>query len=214
MSLNQQKRTKSLFLGTDEMDAISAIARRSYWERMWIIQEIQQATNLLIQCGERTASIRTFVDVGRILKNSPSRRAEEVWTSFAFTLLFEREKYRRTGSRSLLCWWLFWCIKCNCKRFEPIHAVYALIGIAADRAYEEIMADYSKGAQEVYKNVLRHQSFRFGDWTRNSTCVAHSVSFWEGLEVDLATRLGLVNVEGVDSNLFIGTNSAPRTLSH
>lgn len=46
---------------TAQMDAVIALASRSYWSRMWIIQEIQLPSQLRLRCGRNSISASSFL---------------------------------------------------------------------------------------------------------------------------------------------------------
>jgi Heterokaryon incompatibility protein (HET) len=148
--LNLEGRSCKVRLSASEIQAMVSFVRRSYWRRMWIIQEIRKAKQLSIYCGTRSISRTSLQHVAQILYASPSRRVEEIWSSFAFLLLRPN-----ISGESRLSYWLHFCTNWGCECTDPRDIVYALLGIASDCQNGEIQVDYSIPALAMYTTVIR-----------------------------------------------------------
>jgi hypothetical protein len=124
-----------IFISPRDIKAVLHWAKRSYWYRVWIIQEIILARQLVIYCGENTCSATDVLDFASILSRS-TRLSTDLWvevcpwsnicdTGMAFQVIrCRRARYFATPLRD----WILMCKHSRCT--EPYDSIYAFLGIA------------------------------------------------------------------------------------
>ena len=60
------------------LEKMPQLVNRSYWTRMWVIQEFRNATHLVILCGERWIDERDFFDLYSTWAKSAKSEGQEV----------------------------------------------------------------------------------------------------------------------------------------
>ncbi|KAG0650975.1 Heterokaryon incompatibility protein [Hyphodiscus hymeniophilus] len=159
-----------------------ALFRRDYWQRLWIIQEVMLAENLIVLCGDQVCEWSILVSIiaeldylGQILgrdclpidrssNQTPmvqlQRLQTQVGCSCAYNILIkgsdsDRLQKRKEGSefRELVQTWLHQ--ECT----DPRDRVYGLLGLVKG----ETTADYGKTVDEVYCNVLASEGPKISD---------------------------------------------------
>ncbi|KAH9204699.1 heterokaryon incompatibility protein-domain-containing protein [Leptodontidium sp. 2 PMI_412] len=182
--------TVPFFIATEELNAVIAIANRSYWSRMWIIQEIQLPPHLRVHCGTRAIEPSAFLSFLELASRDDTAYGYDLKGTPAFFLLRQRHariqskhapNYRSQGLQE----WLSGCVAQPVSGLsppfsssEPRDFVYALLGVAGDCQNGELKPDYSKPLFEVYADVFRLPS---------------SGIYKPRLENDLALKLGFID---------------------
>jgi len=200
-------------VATAQLDAVISLAIRSYWSRMWIIQEIQLPSHIRLHCGLKSISPRTFLSFLEIESANQSSYGYNLGGTIAFFLLDRRrerehphrkKKLRKDGLHD----WLSGCLAqplsgiaepFSCT--EPRDLVYALLGVSSDCQRGQLKPDYAKPLFEVYKDVFRipaRQQWREdrSPWAPSQTIVYNKPQ----LRNDLAMRLGLISMRQHSEN--------------
>lgn len=137
--------------------AMSAFCERSYWRRMWIIQEILHASRLTVWCGETCCDwvslesmylkLMTIRDTGWFAHHP---YASQVIQSTASTIIWQRAHFRtpdtpRVPLRLLIEIFRDW--KCTDVRDK----IFALVGLAAME--NNVTPDYTLTSRQLYVAV-------------------------------------------------------------
>jgi len=160
--LEYYSRPRSEHYTEPEWKAINFLFRKEYWQRTWIIQEIQLAKNVLFHCGDKVftwtvagafydflhsnrlseATYPGFFDLKQTVMQSPAIQLLES------TLVFQKQDmtlkqllYRHEQS----------------KFREPRDKIYGLLALASDCRKSEIQPDYKKEISEVYRDALTRE---------------------------------------------------------
>ncbi|RFU27969.1 hypothetical protein B7463_g8359, partial [Scytalidium lignicola] len=133
-----------------EVSAFADWCQRSYWQRIWIVQEIQFARKLIIHCGWQSIPWEVFSCALQYLRRDSRLSVDKrrIVSSLPAFLDDFRESRRRAR---LLKDWLNIFNRSSCT--DPRDKIYALISLASD-CRDILIADYSKSLAEVYKDVL------------------------------------------------------------
>jgi hypothetical protein len=151
-----------ILISPRELKAVRHWANRSYWYRVWIIQEIILARQLVIYCGESTCSATAVLDFASILSRS-TRPSTDLWaegcpwssicdTGMAFKVVTcRRARYFATPLRD----WIIMCRYSTCT--EPYDSIYAFLGVASDIVSnpEMLVPSYDKEPTKLFKEALR-----------------------------------------------------------
>jgi hypothetical protein len=191
---------------TAQLDALIAIAIRSYWSRMWIIQEIQLPSHLRLHCGFRSISHRTFLSFLEIESADQGSYGYNLGGTIAFFLLDRRRErehphqekgHRKDGLHDWLSGCLAQPLSGSAEPFsctEPRDLVYALLGISSDCQSGRLRPDYAKPLLEVYKDVFKLPARQRWTEDRSSGASTQTIVYDESqLRNDLALRLGLIS---------------------
>jgi hypothetical protein len=149
--------------------ALLKLFKRAYWSRIWIVQELASASNLIFVCGEETVSDNALYDALRLLRNFAqyqnlkwNRMAQEthfvkpsgvslmsISTGGPINML----KFRRATHPAPLIHIM------RTFRFfdstDPRDKVFALLGISRDAEILGLRADYNKNCEQVYADAVR-----------------------------------------------------------
>jgi len=184
------------FVSALEMHSIWKLVTRTYWRRLWIIQETQTASQLTLCCGTRSVDARNMKKYGQWIWNrhmwSPTDDGESrLFKTPGWSLL----DARGSNPKSIYTW-LVWCDswKSMCK--EPRDVIYALLGVAGDCQNGEISSDYSKPLAELYAEVFRifeGKDSRFGTSNEIPLSSPGAVVSWRILN-DLGLKYGLIDL--------------------
>lgn len=172
-----------------ELRAILAWTERTFWKRIWIVQEIQLAQKLSICCGSKSISDKTltnaraYMDIQYppLLQDPHHLHADlvkKIGSSQAFKLLKLREESHNQRSQTPLKDWLYICKHSNCSDLRD--RVYALLGLASDCQDNELVADYSKSVAQVCTDVLK-------TYSQQGLSGANLVTFSQFLHEELKT---------------------------
>lgn len=179
------------------LSALRSLFDRSYWRRIWVVQEFSLATNLLILCGyhgvwwERLSEIvsigrRELAFLGWYTETSPGA----AWWALGNTRhqwqLSTGDMARRRGAKTLdeLLMGFHWS-ECNDVRDR----VYALLSLVKRHASgsEPLLADYTISANRLYYRVLCH--LRYSETLRDHLD-------WRQLKRTLRDALGISENNG------------------
>jgi hypothetical protein len=162
---------KTESLGMDELEpelrAILAWTERTFWKRIWIVQEIQLAQKLSICCGSKLLSDKTLTNARSYMDMQYPPQLQDphhlhadlvkkISESQAFKLLELRDSSHHQQPTISLKDWLYICKHSNCTDLRD--RVYALLGLASDCRNNELVADYSKSVAQVCTDVLKMYS--------------------------------------------------------
>ena len=163
--------------------AFKLLSERSYWTRVWIVQEVSVSREVTFVCGSRRLSFRhltaAFLYIShiksRVMMNiaytdwlDPVRgaklrdMAENKMSPVLSVLSGLRRKYQKEiGYPEPLIELLHrGCVvassaQSNRQSTNPRDRIYGLLGLASDRQVVNIIPDYSITVEECYKNAAR-----------------------------------------------------------
>lgn len=144
-------------------DALENIYHRDYWKRVWIVQEICLAREVIIVCGH-TQIPWTYITA---LRNNRMH----CWTQylskgerkFMRSLLARIDDARETHQRKRGC--ILWTLLESFEESEcqEIHdRIYGFLGLASDYFNEGLPIDYTRSVSQLYRDVIEfyHGLFR------------------------------------------------------
>jgi len=151
------------------VEGLRSLLCRSWFKRVWIIQETANARVAEIVCGGKSVSASIFALMPSLLEITPAPHCQPILDIMPGPL--------RNGS-----WWakkrdLFtMLIKfCESEATDPRDKIYALLGISSDTCDTKLLeADYEKNHQDIVFdttsfllnfNELDFPIYRFFDWT-------------------------------------------------
>jgi hypothetical protein len=138
-----------------EMKAISALCNRTYWQQIWVVQEIRLATQLTFYCGKKTISGESFSLAGKRIQNATNLKIANLLQEIRESLASKMVDYRHLKNLKLK----EWLVKTrNSLSSDPKDKVYALVNLATDcRGNSNLTVNCSKetSVSQVYKDVLK-----------------------------------------------------------
>lgn len=137
-----------------ELKAVRRLCQRSYWQRLWIIQEVIVARKARIQCGFDYTSWDDFdrfqyaFEQGRIL--TPE---DDDFTDLRDSLPFKLDRHQvaRPKLKDILEEY------CTSQCSDPRDKIYGLVGLANDS--KTLKIDYSKSFFHMYEDVILLQQY-------------------------------------------------------
>jgi hypothetical protein len=146
---------KGKFMYNDfNMNKFLELFAQPYWQRMWILQEIRLATQIILLFDnlsvDWTGLKRLYEEAQyeEFFKNSMTSTLRKLSRSQAFRLVFHRGEAARNRLEDLVR------TSIDSKCTDPRDKIYALLGIAIDCQNGEIEINYSKSLFELYADVL------------------------------------------------------------
>ncbi len=162
-------------------EAVLSWVRRTYWRRMWVIQEIQLAKDLSIYCGKERIKWSEFARIRQWILSWPERfgSEREVDQQMTLSLPARMDDIRvqgRARRRDIpLIDWLRTFEDSLCT--DPRDKVYALAGLARDCQKGELGVDYSKSLSQIFFDLLNHYMQREVSMPWDSTTDTASLLF-------------------------------------
>lgn len=144
-------------------DSIVALFNRSYWRRVWIVQEIQLARSLVIRCGSKTITdtglkkTLVFFESSYCISNNKEWRGPESLKNFSINItksLPYKHLQRRNGPRRPLGEWIRIAADSALVSTEPRDYIYALLSISIYDA-SDLLIDYDKPVDMLYRQALQ-----------------------------------------------------------
>ncbi|KAF4427474.1 Heterokaryon incompatibility 6 OR allele [Fusarium acutatum] len=142
----------SLSKDSHEGKALSALCYRTYWRRVWIIQELHLARSFVVWCGAKFIPRDTIEDsVGALNRVESPFNSDKIFEKNPAKQLNLARNLRRYSPRTMtLRWWLAICVSGDFQCSKKQDFVYALLDISADSeaAKKTFKVDYSKSSRE------------------------------------------------------------------
>jgi hypothetical protein len=160
IGLNDHRTNLALLCDEDEpyereMRAIMALCNRTYWHRIWIIQEIRLSSQVTVCCGDKTIPGETFSLAGKHIQEATNPRIAVLLQTIRDSLASRIIDYSHLKDLPLKKW----LIKTyDSLSTDPRDKVYALVNLAMDcRGSSNLIVDCSKSVcvSQVYKDVLK-----------------------------------------------------------
>jgi Heterokaryon incompatibility protein (HET) len=155
--------------------ALSSILNRSYWSRMWIVQEIYLAKELYAGCGDHFLQWDSLGDVLDLRSQIGSADVNDLTNTKAWPIIQQRMSRGAEGGRilkrrldkNIMC---FGDRKCSDTRDR----VYSLLGVSwTDNL---LLVDYSIDNDELFVRVVNSINWEDEVW-RGSTEIEHFGNF-------------------------------------
>ncbi|TGO43686.1 hypothetical protein BCON_1082g00010 [Botryotinia convoluta] len=132
--------------------ALLALCQRSYWHRVWMMQEICLGREYLVCCGSKSISGNTFDEA--LKKLARSRDHGDAWNDTVRETLAVRHitMFRYWAQRGQL-FRLGQCMDICLDSFiatEPRDFVYGIRGLVSDCGNDELVPDYQKSLKDVF----------------------------------------------------------------
>lgn len=152
---------------------LSHLLDRSYWSKMWILQELLVARDILICCGTDSIDAEVLFEVQKILgRQSSDRSSHEVIYHFELNDLFVRITVCRGGLAKIHSLrnvystahhdkMLFDCLmQQNQKATDPRDMICALASLVNADTTSIVRVDYSKTVEQVYTDFAVSEILR------------------------------------------------------
>ncbi|KAG5811351.1 hypothetical protein H9Q74_006055 [Fusarium xylarioides] len=140
-----------------EGKALSSICYRTYWGRVWIIQELYLARSFVVWCGAKSIPGDTFERSLAALNSSGSPfHGDKIFQESPASQLNMAWELRISATINNLRRWLWICVRGDFQCSREQDFVYALLDISTDYegVKETFKVDYSKTPCEVFLELL------------------------------------------------------------
>ena len=141
-------------------DALRRLLERSWFRRIWVVQELICASKATIKCGNHSMEWERFSNGAeriRLSKYYGIASIREVYDALHILhgIRWERRRRRRKQREEATFEGWLWKYR-RCLASDPRDKVFALVGIAHRQIAAAYTPDYSKDALEVYRNLAIH----------------------------------------------------------
>ncbi|KAM7187719.1 Heterokaryon incompatibility protein (HET) domain containing protein [Naviculisporaceae sp. PSN 640] len=159
------KRTEQGQLKDAEHEALIPIACRSYWSRVWIVQEFFLAKSLEIRCGTKAVSYDEFENYIEVLSLADKQFRKTYWgrrisSAPAYAHISARliqpapdTDYKPFNNHLLM--WLRRSYDCKSQASNPRDYIYALVGVSDDCVRGELVPDYTDNEETLRDALLK-----------------------------------------------------------
>ncbi|KAJ1324064.1 HET domain-containing protein [Microdochium nivale] len=169
-----------------QRSAMRDLLSRSYFDRVWIIQEISLPSSGLVCCGDWSVSCETFVSTIHSLDIRPSAYRAELLR--AMPTLARQVNFLDDGHD------LFTVLSrySEAKAFDQRDRIYAILGLVRLGYIERLVVDYGQSEAEVVRHATAHicrcsvESLQVGD---AATTVASFIKSLPTLHQDVLSQL-------------------------
>jgi hypothetical protein len=163
------------------VDVLHCLLYRDYWHRVWVLQEIAVAKDVVVACGNKKCPLEAFettaVTMTHIITLSATHLMSTIsWVELvaqgmpglakapvaapALRMLKERRWYQ-TKIRHQLTWILTFARSIGAsvatdsrlRATDPKDHIYALLGMASNTDQLGIIPDYNKSVEDIYTEV-------------------------------------------------------------
>jgi hypothetical protein len=156
------KHDAEAFKGKSGSDSRYTVDRRlffrSFWTRIWIVQELCVAKQVVFACGHQTAPWDTIRQSAIELTSSERERLFGVWAtarnpslSVPAPLFNLVQKYKEGGTS--LCDLIRLSLRAKCT--DPRDRVFSLLGLAQDSSSKSVIPDYTLSPCDVFCAAAR-----------------------------------------------------------
>ncbi|KAL8670141.1 MAG: hypothetical protein Q9168_005306 [Polycauliona sp. 1 TL-2023] len=127
-------------------NGIGKLMRRSWWTRVWVIQEVLSSTHVSIWCGTKQISFACFVKLEEIrrdyaFRNIPTQSFANILSNWSLNLQIVR------GGNAPLFEWM-----ADTHKFDATlrrDRIYALLGLSSQESRDAIIPDYSNRTSDT-----------------------------------------------------------------
>ncbi|KAF2435386.1 hypothetical protein EJ08DRAFT_729880 [Tothia fuscella] len=175
-------------------DAVSALAIREYWERVWIVQEIMLGTNVTLMCGQVCCPLQQveefFVAIRQGFSSKDCFLSDAIydivhtpaWQIIRNRINWKALKYEERSLYQVLGWWK------NQECEDPRDKVFGLLALLPDAVTQDLMPDYRKSAAQVRDDVMKHLK---GEVGVPQAAWGYHVSKMVDIMISVSERLGV-----------------------
>ncbi|PTB63234.1 HET-domain-containing protein [Trichoderma citrinoviride] len=142
-----------------DWEAVDNLLARPWWSRTWVVQEIWQAQEAILQCGDSTLKWKTvrkamqyqeaWDDMGCLVRGT---KRWELWATLKrrYGLAIHISQHRLLGSKLSDLLWNVW----DRDATDPRDKIFAILGLVG-KDYGDTMPaiDYCKSVEQVYKEI-------------------------------------------------------------
>lgn len=132
------------------------IMKRSWWERVWVVQEVALSKNIIVLCGKHSVEWDKILTMWEFAIDNylhiSHKNPGERYNKGLYNLPVHMEKARKEMAEESPHIPLMWLIHSfnECLATDPRDMVYGLLGLATDDTGKAIEVDYRKPAAQVY----------------------------------------------------------------
>ncbi|RDW92423.1 hypothetical protein BP5796_01817 [Coleophoma crateriformis] len=178
--------------------ALSKLCSRSYWERVWIVQEVGLAEKLTIFCGQDKLPWFYLARICQTLHRIEGRQLTQSQQFVKESLparLNQQRGARKHGTGTTLWSLLKDCEGSRCQ--DPHDIIYGFLGLADDYSPDSFAIDYGKSLESLYSDVVHFQYKSIAECQRASPTISTSLilQFSEFLQDMLIGKLCHYNGE-------------------
>jgi hypothetical protein len=149
------KPSAGLSLGTTsspQQRAIDRILGRPYFERVWILQEIECAREVEMILGDKTVDWKDFSSSVTYVETNKELHWGSRYRGRTPSIVFYRDSSRVERPKTLL---QFLNDTRNCKSSDPRDKVFALLGMTPEAAEQALAPNYSTPTRDVFISLVK-----------------------------------------------------------
>ncbi|KAH8594817.1 heterokaryon incompatibility protein-domain-containing protein [Bisporella sp. PMI_857] len=163
------------------LNGVAALLGRSYWHRVWIIQEILLSSEKSLHIGPLVLSWDTLINVCEILQKiswwcSPMRYVAGT------VICCNLKVYRETGMH-----WLLEYTDAECQ--DSRDRIFGIRSMMRNCCQDALPVDYSLSAQEIFMRLLKHE-MQMHEMNQIQHNYANALALWRsfGITVPSTTQ--------------------------
>lgn len=150
--------------------SLRKIYGRSYWQRIWVLQEFGLAKDVVVCCGKKMVPWNAFLLLENDFESTEDGRPYGPHSPATTLLQYRKDRVGMPQRRFTEMYNLISLVLLFGDRLcsDPKDKIYALLSMAVDCQHDEIKVDYSKTLFSIYCDALQR-------------CLGKSASKWNWL---------------------------------
>jgi hypothetical protein len=186
--------------------ATTALFARSYWSRLWIVQEVLLGRKVRFLCGEKSVGWKEMEEFVKVQYDTRGIRSIGRFAPVLFLsgeLAYLGDDFSAAGSMFKDQWrfidndfgrlQFYVCLYCHFNCFDPRDKIYGLVGLASlgnkNAGMPRVNIDYHRTTQEILRDFLVaslpvESDLQRGDWYR----FGRRLSKQMGIDTDEAVK--------------------------
>ena len=161
--LSEKSTPSQLGNDTDFWEPVAVVGKDSYWERVWVQQEITYARKLIIHCRGNTISVESFRHYQHLIDTMTDQSATDIYYRVLPKILQERfprrcedDVLKYTLTRRSICETLLEALTRSrfLKAADPRDRVYGMLGLVKEIGDGDLRVDYELSVGEVYSDAI------------------------------------------------------------
>ncbi|KAM3067208.1 hypothetical protein ACMFMF_009708 [Clarireedia jacksonii] len=149
--------------------ALKELFARSYWRRIWVVQEITVAKDVLVICGSHSVSLQILIEAQKVMSSEQGQRAlalqpleDNIWSQIIWNGPSSIHASRAGFLEKKLS--LYEAVQYHYQKgaSDPRDKLFALMGLSNDASRHTLEIDYSKPVREVYHQFAKCEILNTG----------------------------------------------------
>lgn len=160
LDFNASPGRKNIFkYNENSLNGLTSVFRRPWWRRIWIVQEVVAARELVILLGHTIFPWEFLAKLCRTIELDEFRQQPlaPILRSCGYQKFTTLHNFRQSRAMQLVR--LLQCTQ-GYQASDPRDKLYALLGLSSDVSTDDFPPDYSKPVQRVWEDLVKFMALQ------------------------------------------------------